>query len=52
MRLKLFFILMDLLTILAYPFVFVHGKLCQSSNSRANIPLENLFVAVPVTPVR
>jgi hypothetical protein len=31
MKLKLLFIVMDLLTILAYPIVFMHGKLRQFS---------------------
>jgi hypothetical protein len=31
MKLKLLFIVMDLLTILAYPFVLAHGKLRQYS---------------------
>jgi len=33
MKLKLLFFIMDLLTILAYPFVFLHGKLRQFSKS-------------------
>lgn len=34
MKLNLFFIVMYLSTILAYPFVFVHGKLRQFSKIR------------------
>jgi hypothetical protein len=49
MKLNLLFIMMDLL-LLAYPIVFVHGKLRQLSNSREGIPLANLLVTVPVTP--
>jgi len=52
MKLSLLFIVMDLLTLLAYPIVFVHGKLRQFSNSRENLPLAKLFVAIPATPVR
>jgi len=52
MKLKLLFIVMDLLTLLAYPIVFVHGKLLQFSNSKGSIPLANLLVPVPVTPGR
>lgn len=41
MRLNLFFIVMYLLTLLAYPIVFVHGKLRRFSISRESIPLAN-----------
>jgi hypothetical protein len=34
MKLNLLFIVMDLLTILAYPIVFVHGKLRQFQNQK------------------
>jgi hypothetical protein len=50
MKLNLLFIMMDLLTLLAFPIVFVHGKLRQLSNSRESIPLAKLLVTVPVTP--
>jgi hypothetical protein len=33
MKLNLFFIVMDLLTLLVYPIVFIHGKLRQFSKS-------------------
>jgi hypothetical protein len=49
MKLNLLFIVMDLLTLLAYPIVFVHGKLLQFSKSKAGIPLENLLVTGSVT---
>lgn len=39
MKLKLLFIVMDLLTILAYPFVFMHGKLLLFSKTRGSIHL-------------
>jgi hypothetical protein len=46
MKLNLLFIVMDLFTLLAFPFVFMHGKLRQFSNAR------NLLVTSPVTPGR
>jgi hypothetical protein len=49
LKLSLFFILMDLVTLLAYPIVFVHGKLHQFSKSKESIPLANLLVTVPAT---
>jgi hypothetical protein len=52
MKLNLLFIVMDLLTLLAYPIVFVHGKLRQFSKSEESIPLANAFVTVAVTPGR
>ena len=51
-KLSLIFIIMDLLTLLAYPIVFVHGKLRQFSKSKASIPMPNLLVNVPVVPRR
>ena len=50
MKLNLLFIVMDLLTLLAYPIVFVHGKLREFSKSRASITRANLLVTVLVTP--
>ena len=44
MKLNLLFIVMDLLTLLAYPFLFVHGKLRQFSRSKENMALKNLLV--------
>lgn len=43
MKLYLLFIVMDLFTLLAYPFVFMHGKLGQFSEAR------NVLVTGPVT---
>ena len=40
-KLNLFFVVMDLLTLLAYPVVYVHGKLCQFSKSKESITLAN-----------
>ena len=51
-KLSLLFIIMDVLTLLAYPIVFVHGKLRQFSKSKESIPVSNLLVAVPVIPCR
>jgi hypothetical protein len=46
MKLNLFFIVMDLLTILAYPFIFIYGRLRRFSKAR------NVLVTGPVTPDR
>ncbi len=47
MKLKLLFIVMDLLTILAYPIVFLHGKLRQFSKPKEGGALA--LVPVPAT---
>jgi hypothetical protein len=52
MKLNFLFVVMDLLTVLAYPVVFVHGKLRQFYKSREDIPVRNFLVPVPVTPDR
>ena len=52
MKLYLLFIIMDLLTLLAYPIVYVHGTLRQFSKSRESIALANLWVTGAVTPGR
>ena len=44
MKLNLLFIVMDLLTLLVYPIVLVHGKLRKFARSKESIPAENLFV--------
>ena len=41
MKLNLIFIAMDLLTLLAYPIVFVHGKLRQFFKSKDRITFTN-----------
>ncbi len=41
MKLNLLFIMMDLFTILIYPFVFVHGKLRQLASEIMNLGSEN-----------
>ena len=50
MKLNLIFIVMDLLTILAYPIVFAHGKLRQLARQKEGVTLG--LVPVPVTPGR
>jgi hypothetical protein len=50
LKLMLLFIVMDLLTLLAYPIVFVHSKLRPFSKSKERIPVPNLLIIVPVTP--
>jgi NADH:ubiquinone oxidoreductase subunit 3 (subunit A) len=44
MKLNLLFIVMDLLTILVYPIVFVHGKLRQLSKIKESTTLNSLPV--------
>ena len=44
LKLNLFFIVMDLLTILAYPIIYVHGKLRQFSKLKESTALNNLLV--------
>ena len=41
MRLSLLFIVMDLLTLLAYPIVYVHGRLRQFSKPKEKTKLAN-----------
>jgi len=48
MKLNLLFIVMEVLTILAYPFVFMHGKLLQFTKARESIQLANGMVTAPV----
>jgi len=52
MRLSLLFIVMDLLTVLAYPIVYVHGKLRPFAKSKESIPLANRLVPRSVTQAR
>jgi hypothetical protein len=49
-KLNLLFIAMELLTLLAYPIVFVHGKLCRFAKSRETVRVPNLFVVIPLAP--
>lgn len=52
MRLNLLFMVMELLTVLAYPVVFVHGKLLQLSNPKQDTPRAILFVKGSIAPGR
>ena len=52
MKLNLLFIVMDLLTLLAYPIVLMHGKLSQFLTARENTKLANVWVAGSATLVR
>lgn len=45
MKLNLLFFAMDLFTILAYPFVFLHSKLLQLSKVRTSVHLVNVLEA-------
>ena len=44
MKLNLLFIVMDLLTLLAYPILFVYSKMRQLSRSKENIALVKLLI--------
>jgi NADH:ubiquinone oxidoreductase subunit 3 (subunit A) len=48
MKLNLLFIVMDLLTVLAYPIVFIYAKLRQFSRSEERIPPVSLLVPIRV----
>lgn len=48
MKLNLLFTVMDLLIILAYPIVFMHGKLRQFAKPKGGVALA--LAPVPVTP--
>jgi hypothetical protein len=50
MKLNVLFIVMDLLTILAYPIVFLHGKLRKLAKSKEGVTLA--LVPVSATPGR
>lgn len=45
MKLKLLFIVMDLFALLAYPIIFVYGKLRQFSKSKESLTLANSLVS-------
>lgn len=49
MKLNLIFIVMDLLTLLAYPIVYMYGKLRPSAKLKESIPLANILVPGSVT---
>ena len=44
MELNLLFIVLDLLTLLAYPILFVYGKIHQFSRQKENMALVNLLI--------
>ena len=48
LKLSLLFIVMDLLTILAYPIVYLHGRLRQLSKSKEISRLANSLLIGPV----
>lgn len=50
MKLNLLFILMGLLTLLAYPFVFVHGKIHRFSKLRENATPANVLLSGSLIP--
>ena len=50
MKLNLLFIVMELLTLLAYPIVFVHGKLRLFAKAREAVRVTNIFVVIPISP--
>lgn len=50
LKLKLLFVVMDLLTVLAYLIVLVHSNLRRFSKSKGRIPAPNVFVIVPAAP--
>jgi hypothetical protein len=49
-KLNLIFIAMDLLSLLVYPIIFVHGKLRGFSKSNGNIVLGNVLASESVAP--
>jgi len=50
MKLNLLFIIMYVLTVLAYPIVFMYSKLYQLLIPKENINLTTLLVTVSATP--
>jgi hypothetical protein len=44
MKLNLLFIVMEFLTILIYPFVFIHGKLSRPPKFKESTVLANMLV--------
>jgi len=49
MKLNLLFIVMELLTIMAYPIVFIYGKLRRFSKTKESAALAYSLVIDPVT---
>jgi hypothetical protein len=52
LKLNLLFTVLDLLTLLAYPIVFVHGKLRQFAKPKESTSHANFFAIMPVAPKR
>jgi hypothetical protein len=52
MKLNLLLIVMDLLIVLAYPIVFMHGKLRQFLKAKESLGSANSLVIGPVAPDR
>jgi hypothetical protein len=52
MKLKFLFIVMDVLTLLLYPIVYVDGKLRQFSKSKESILPSNFSFTNSVTPIK
>ena len=52
MKLNLIFIVMDLLTLLAYPIVYAYGKVRTFAKSKEGIRVANILSVSPVTPAR
>jgi hypothetical protein len=50
LKLNLILLVMELLTILAYPIVFVKSKLRPFSSAREKIPVPGFSIIVPITP--
>jgi len=51
LKLNLFFIAMDLLTLLVYPVIFVYGKIYRFVKTKKNIVPPNSLVPVFITSV-
>ncbi len=52
MKLIFLFMMMDLLTMFAYPIIFVHGRIRQFLRSDQTIVPANLLAAESVAPVK
>lgn len=49
-KLNFLFIVMDLLTLMVYPVLFVYGKLCRSVKTKEEILLSNALAVVLIAP--
>ena len=52
MKLNLLFVVMYLLTLLAYPIVYAYGKLQAFARSKERVPLATILRIRPATPDR